>query len=37
MTFTFYLDFAQGLSVMKQIYPAGKDGQFGCLKALFRL
>ncbi len=37
MTFTAYLGYAQGLAVMKQIYPAGKDGRFGYLEALFRI
>lgn len=37
MTFTGYLGYTQGLGVMKQIYPAGKDGRFGYLEALFRI
>lgn len=37
MTFTAYLGYTQGLAVMKQIYPAGKDGRFGYLEALFRI
>ncbi len=37
MTFTAYLGYTQGLSVMQEIYPAGKDGQFGYLEALFRM
>ena len=37
MTFTAYLGYAQGKAVMQQIYPAGKDGQFGYLEALFRM
>jgi len=37
MTFTAYLGYTQGLAVMKQIYPAGKNGQFGYLEALLRL
>jgi len=37
MTFTAYLGYAQGKAVMHQIYPAGMDGQFGYLEALFRL
>ena len=37
MTFTAYLGYTQGLAAMQQIYPAGKDGQFGYLEALFRL
>jgi hypothetical protein len=36
-TFTAYLGYAQGLSVMQTIYPAGKDGRFGYLEALFRM
>jgi hypothetical protein len=36
-TFTAYLGYAQGLSVMKQIYTAGKDGRFGYVELLFRL
>ena len=37
MTFTAYLGYTQGLAAMKQIYPAGKDGRFGYLEALFRI
>ena len=37
MTFTAYLGYTQGLAVMKEIYPAGKDGQFGYLEALLRM
>lgn len=37
MTFTGYLGYTQGLAVMKEIYPAGKDGQFGYLEALLRM
>ena len=37
LTLTAYLGYTQGLSVMRQIYPAGKDGQFGYLEALFRM
>ncbi len=37
MTFTAYLGYTQGLAVMKLIYPAGKDGQFGYLEALLRI
>ncbi|HWF08391.1 MAG TPA: alginate export family protein [Bryobacteraceae bacterium] len=36
-TFTGYLGYTQGLSVMETIYPAGKDGRFGYLEALFRM
>jgi hypothetical protein len=37
MTFTGYLGYTQGLSVMELIYPADKDGRFGYLEALFRM
>ena len=37
MTFTAYLGYTQGLAVMKQIYPEGKNGRFGYLEALFRM
>ncbi len=37
MTFTAYLGYTQGLAVMREIYPAGKDGQFGYLEALLRM
>jgi hypothetical protein len=37
MTVTAYLGYTQGLAVMKQIYPAGKDGRFGYLEVLFRI
>ena len=37
MTFTAYLGYTQGLSAMQEIYPAGKDGQFGYVEALFHL
>jgi Alginate export len=37
LTFTGYFGYAQGLSVMKQIYPNGKDGKFGYVEALIRL
>jgi hypothetical protein len=36
-TFTAYLGYTQGLSVMQAIYPTGKDGRFGYLEALFRM
>ena len=36
VTFTAYVGYAQGLSVMQQIYPSGKNGQFGYIEALFR-
>jgi len=37
MTFTAYMGYAQGKAVMHRIYPAGVDGQFGYLEAMFRL
>ncbi len=37
MTLTAYLGYAQGKAVMQQIYPAGANGQFGYLEALFRM
>jgi hypothetical protein len=37
MTFTAYLGYTQGLAVMRQIYPAGNDGRFGYLEALFKM
>jgi hypothetical protein len=37
VTFTAYLGYAQGLAVMREIYPAGNDGRFGYLEALFRM
>jgi hypothetical protein len=37
MTFTGYVGYAQGLAVMKFLYPADKDGRFGYLEALFRM
>jgi len=36
-TLTAYVGYAQGLAVMKTIYPAGKDGRFGYVEALFRM
>ncbi len=36
VTFTAYFGYTQGLAAMEQIYPHGKDGQFGYLEALFR-
>ena len=35
-TFTGYFGYAQGLAAMQQIYPAGKNGQFGYVEALIR-
>lgn len=37
MTVTAYLGYTQGLATMEQIYPAGKDGRFGYVEALFRM
>jgi hypothetical protein len=37
VTFTAYVGYAQGLAVMREIYPTGKDGRFGYLEALFRI
>jgi hypothetical protein len=37
MTFTAYLGYTRGLAAMEKIYPAGKDGQFGYLEAMFRM
>lgn len=36
LTATAYFGYAQGLSVMKTIYPSGKDGRFGYLELLVR-
>jgi hypothetical protein len=36
-TFTAYFGYTQGLAVMQQIYPAGKDARLGYLEALFRM
>jgi hypothetical protein len=36
MTFTAYLGYAQGLAAMEQIYPQGKNAQFGYLEFLYR-
>lgn len=36
VTFTGYFGYAQGLAVMEQIYPQGKNGEFGYLEALFK-
>ena len=35
-TFTAYLGYTQGLAAMEQIYPQGKNGQFGYLESLFK-
>jgi hypothetical protein len=37
LTLTAYMGYAQGLAAMESIYPAGKDGRFGYLEALFRM
>jgi hypothetical protein len=36
LTFTGYFGYAQGLAVMEQIYPKGKNGKFGYLETLYR-
>jgi hypothetical protein len=36
LTLTGYFGYTQGLAVMEQIYPNGKDGKFGYLEGLFR-
>jgi hypothetical protein len=36
-TFTAYFGYAQGRAVLQQIYPAGSDGRFGYMEALFRM
>jgi hypothetical protein len=36
ITLTAYLGYAQGLAVMEQIYPQGKDARFGYLELLYR-
>ena len=36
VTFTCYFGSTQGLAAMHQIYPKGKDGEFGYLEALFK-
>ncbi len=36
LTLTGYIGYAQGLAAMKQIYPLGKNGEFGYLEAMFR-
>jgi len=36
ITLTAYLGYTQGLAAMEQIYPQGKDGQFGYLEFLYR-
>ena len=36
MTFTGYFGYAQGLAAMEQIYPKGKNGEFGYVEAAFK-
>ena len=36
VTLTGYFGYAQGLAVMKQIYPRGKNGKFGYVEVLYR-
>ncbi len=36
LTLTGYIGYAQGLAVMEEIYPKGKDGKFGYLEFLYR-
>ena len=36
LALTAYLGHAQGLAAMQQIYPRGKNGQFGYVEALFK-
>ena len=36
LTMTAYFGYTQGLAVMEQIYPKGKDGKFGYLEFLGR-
>jgi hypothetical protein len=36
LTLTAYLGYAQGLAAMEQIYPQGKNAQFGYLEFLYR-
>jgi hypothetical protein len=36
ITLTAYVGYAQGLAVMEQIYPQGKDGRFGYLEFMYR-
>ena len=36
VTFTGYFGYTQGLAIMEQIYPQGKDGEFGYVEALFK-
>jgi hypothetical protein len=36
VTVSGYFGYTQGLAAMRQIYPAGKDGEFGYLEMLYR-
>src|SRR5207249_3454894 len=36
LTMTGYFGYTQGLAVMKQIYPLGKDAKFGYVEGLYR-
>nr|MDP9115448.1 alginate export family protein [Acidobacteriota bacterium] len=36
LTLTGYAGYTEGLAVLEQIYPKGKDGKFGYLEALFK-
>jgi hypothetical protein len=36
VTYTVYFGYAQGLAVMEQIYPKGKNGKFGYAELLYR-
>jgi len=36
LTLTGYYGYTQGLAAIQQIYPTGKDGQFGYVEALYR-
>ena len=36
LSLTAYVGYTQGLAVMEQIYPKGKDGRFGYLELLYR-
>jgi len=36
VTLTGYFGFTQGLASMEQIYPKGKDGEFGYMEALLK-
>src|SRR5260370_32885947 len=36
IAFTAYVGYTQGLAVMEQIYPRGKDGRFGYLEMVLK-